>query len=288
MFAQVLINAVITSCTVALVAVGFSLVFRVCKFFDFSFGLVYTFGAYSALFGYRLFESNGVVLVLIGGCGGAALGACLDLGIYRRVRLIRGDSLSMLLVSLGAYVVGVNLLGLLFGDETRSIRKSDIEVGINVFGGRITELQIGTLIVVVFFLSLLWWISGRNRMGLAIRCVAENEILATYSVMYVERIRLFGVFIASFLGGLSGALAALDTDMTPMMGMRVLLLAIVSSVIGGFRSVPGIVVGAVIVGFGHQLTGFILGTEWQDAVLFLVLVGALIIRPKGIRLELAT
>ena len=81
--------------------------------------------------------------------------------------------------------------------------------------------------------------------------------------------------------GLAGILVALDVDMTPTMGMNALMMGVVVVIIGGVRSIPGIAAGALLLATAQHLGAWYIGSQWQEAIAFVVLVLFLLIRPEG-------
>jgi branched-chain amino acid transport system permease protein len=88
--------------------------------------------------------------------------------------------------------------------------------------------------------------------------------------------------LGSGLAAIAGVLASLDTGLVPSMGFQALLWAILACVVGGINRVSGAVAGGVILGLINQLGVWEIGTQWQDAVLFTLMIGFLLIRPQGL------
>jgi branched-subunit amino acid ABC-type transport system permease component len=87
--------------------------------------------------------------------------------------------------------------------------------------------------------------------------------------------------IGSSLAGLAGILVALDVDMTPTMGMNALMMGVVAVIIGGINSIPGIVLGALLLATAQHLGAWFIGSQWQDAIAFVILVLFLLFKPEG-------
>jgi branched-subunit amino acid ABC-type transport system permease component len=83
------------------------------------------------------------------------------------------------------------------------------------------------------------------------------------------------------LAGVGGILVAFDVDMTPTMGMNPLMLGMIAVIVGGVRSIPGIVLAALLLACAQQATVWVFGSAWQDAVAFLVLLAFLLVRARG-------
>jgi branched-subunit amino acid ABC-type transport system permease component len=106
-------------------------------------------------------------------------------------------------------------------------------------------------------------------------------MLANVSGINVNQVTLWAFAIGSALGAMAGVLVAADVDMTPTMGMRALMMGIVAVIIGGADSIIGIALGALLLAFGLHLGAWRLGSEWQDAIAFVILTGFLFLKPHG-------
>jgi branched-chain amino acid transport system permease protein len=278
---QLAANAVVGASTIAVIAVGFALIYIVTRFFHFAHGAVFSAGAYLAyLFSVRL-EFPLPASFAIGVLLASLLGCALDLAIYRPLRHRGGSPMVLLLASLGAYIVLQNLISLAFGDDTKTLRSGIVEEGISVWGARMTPTQLGIIatsgvLVAVVAVVLKW-----SRWGKAARAVAGDPALADACGIEADRVILWTFAVGSALAGAAGVLVSLDTDMTPTMGMNALMLGVVAMVVGGVGSLPGLALGAGLVAVGQQVGAWVFGTQWQDVTAFVVLLIFLLARPQG-------
>ena len=187
----------------------------------------------------------------------------------------------LLLASLGMYIVLQNAISMVFGDDTKSIRSGEVKEGLNVFGTRITPIQIviiATSIILVIAVALfLKW----SKMGKAMRAVANDPELASSSGIDSNRVILWTFAIGSALAGIAGILVALDVDMTPTMGMNALMMGVVAVIIGGVGSIPGVALGALLLGLAQHLGVWKISSQWQDAIAFIILFIFLLFKPEG-------
>ena len=209
------------------------------------------------------------------------IGLLLHFSIFNWLRKSKGTPLVLMLASIGVYVIGQNVLSMVFSDSVRSIRSRTVLLGISVWGGRITAVQIGILASAVFVLLCLSLWLFLTRIGREIRAVSSNWELATIVGISPSRIMATVVAVGSAIGGLAGILAALDRDLVPTMGMSALLTGVVVMIVGGQESFAGIALASLLVGVAQNLMVLWIGTAWQDAVVFLVLIVFLILRPQG-------
>ena len=278
---QLLINTFIVSSIYILLGFSFALSYNTARFINFAHGVVYAWGAYLA---YLMASILGLPLILaipIAIVGTAILGMGIEIGVYKPLRKKKVSPLILLISSLGVYIVLQNVISLLFGDDTKSIRTWSVREGLNVLGARITPVQIiiiGSAIVllvtVMLFLKL-------TKMGKAMRAVANDPELALISGINVNNVILFTFGLGSALAGIAGILVSLDVDMTPTMGMRALMMGVVAVIIGGRNSIPGIALGALLLGMAQHFGVWQISSQWQDSIAFIILLIFLLFRPQG-------
>lgn len=278
---QLLVNGIIAGTIYILVAIGFSLVFSTVRFFHFAHGIVFTAGAYfTFLFkvwlGLPLFFS----LVLAIGLS-TLLGCSMEIWVYRPLRRKVASSLILLLASLGIYIVLQNVISMIFGDDTKSVRSGAAKEGFNVFGARITPIQILIICVSAVLVVVVALLLKKTKMGKAMRAVANDPELASVSGINSDRVILWTFAVGSALAGVAGILVALDVDMTPTMGMNALMMGVVAVIIGGVGSIPGVALGALLLAMAQHLGVWYISSKWQDAIAFVILAVFLLFRPEG-------
>lgn len=280
MLPQLFVNGLIAGSIYALVALGFGLIYSTTRFFHFAHGAVYAAGAYSTyacwLSGLSLYIAIPLAVI-----GTALLGALIDLGIYRPLRKKNASSLILLLASLGLFIVIQNFISLIFGDDTKTIRSGAVTEGLPIFGARITPIQIVIIVVSGALLLLCWSFMQKTKMGKAMRAVANDPELARVVGIETDLVILFTFTLGSALAAVAAILISLDTDMTPMMGFYALLMGVVAVIAGGIGSIPGAALGGLLVGMAQHLGVWKIPTQWQDTIVFLILIFFLLFRPQG-------
>ena len=211
----------------------------------------------------------------------AVLGIANNKYIYKPIRKIGGTPLILLIASLGVYVIMQNLVSLFFGDDAKSVRSGVVKVGLDIFGARITPVQIVIIISGIVLAVLTWVLLKYTKIGKASRAVANNPTLSEIYGINKEKIYNFVFAYGSALAAIAGILSALDTDMTPTMGFRPLMMGVIAMIIGGVGSIPGIVLGALLLGFAQNLAAWYLPSQWQDAIAFTIMLIFLLFRPQG-------
>lgn len=279
---QLSVNAISAASVYVLVGVGFALVFRVAKFFHFAHGAVFVVGAYSAFLFARWLSMPFPIAVLAGVLMSTACGLSIEHIVYRPLRKRGSGPLVLLLASLGMYILLQNLISCVFGDGTKSLRDGEVEAGIGILGARITPTQIVMAGVSASLVIAVATLLKKAKLGRAMRAVAHDRELAVLSGIDTNRIFSWTFALGSALAGIAGILVALDTDMTPTMGMNALMMGVVAVIIGGVSSIPGVVLGALLLGTAQHFGAWGIGSQWQDAIAFFILLAFLLVRPQGI------
>jgi branched-chain amino acid transport system permease protein len=282
MIIQAAANGLVATGTYLLIAIGFSLIYSTARFFHFTHGIVFTFGAY---FAYSFSTELKLALpqsFLFSIILTAFLGCLLELLIYRPLRRQKASSLILLLASLGLYIILQNTISLIFGDDSKSILSGTVSEGIDIWGARMTLIQIITICASVALTVIVVVISRGTKLGKAMRAVANDSDLAFILGVNRDVVILTAFAIGSAAAGLAGILVSLDVNMSPTMGMRALLMGVVAVIIGGAGRISGAVFGALFLGVALQLGVLVTSSQWQDTIAFVILVGFLIFRPQGI------
>jgi branched-chain amino acid transport system permease protein len=280
MLPQLFVNGLIAGSIYALVALGFGLIYSTTRFFHFAHGAVYAVGAYLTyafwLAGLSLYVAIPVAVV-----GTSILGALLEIGVYRPLRRKNASSLILLLASLGLFIVIQNLISLVFGDDTKTIRSGVVTEGLPIVGARITPIQITIIVASALLLVACWILMKKTKMGKAMRAVANDPELARVVGIESDKVILLTFVLGSALAAVAAILISLDTDMTPLMGFYALLMGVVAVIAGGIGSIPGAALGGLLVGMAQHLGVWKISTQWQDTIVFLILIFFLLFRPQG-------
>lgn len=297
MIQQLILNGIIAGSIYALIAIGFTVIYRTVKFFHFAHGVVYTVGAYltySVVSGQSSVDSSqlsfvGWAVAILGGILGAGvLGVLTDRFVYHPLRRQNASNLIFLIASFGVFIFLQNLIQLIYGAQILTIRTGPIKEGhqLSIFsyqlGAVITDIQIMILVVSVILMILLWLFIQRTKLGKAMRAVSDDTVAANVVGINPERIILTSFAIGSALAGAAGILISFETNIEPTMGFSAILKGIIASIIGGIGSIPGAVLGGFFLGLAENLGIWKISAGWKDAIAFAILIIFLLIRPWGV------
>ncbi|MCF8106182.1 MAG: branched-chain amino acid ABC transporter permease [Desulfohalobiaceae bacterium] len=276
---DILIYGTVNSMALALMALGFALVYGICRVPNFAHGAIYVLSGFIT---WSLFHSLGlnyfvsiVCSMLLSGLIGAAI---YQFVLYR----VRGMSISEIIAS---YAIGLAILESLrwggFKGSTYTL-PSFVEgtvfiSGIPVDWHRILVVGIGGAVVL-----FLWLFTHFTRLGLALRGMAQDERAALMLGIDSDRMAVVAMAFGSMLAALAAALLLPLGNIVVEAGYNVLILAIAVCIVGGLGSWMGAVLAAFVIGFAQILTVVYLGTHFQMVIALLAIILTLIIKPSGL------
>jgi branched-chain amino acid transport system permease protein len=272
MLAQFFINSNIIGCTYFLAAIGFTIIYRIAKFFHFAHGIVYAAGAYLGYTFLVLLKINPIISLFMSIILVALLGVVIDRSVY----------LVFLLSSFGVFIFIQNLLQLIFGAQILTLRTGPIKEGHHFLGGVITDIQILIIVSSLFIFLIIWLLVQKTKFGKAIRAVSDDPVGARVSGINSEKIIVAVFAIGSALAGAAGILVSLETNIEPTMGLNAILKGIIACIIGGIGSIPGALLGGLFLGLAENLGIWQIQAGWKDAIAFGILILFLLFRPSGI------
>lgn len=266
-----------------MVGLGLSLILAQTKFINFSHGAIVTTAPYGAWFLIEQLHFNFYVSVSAGIMCSIALGCLLEIFIFRPSRQANASSLILLIISLGVYICIQNFISMAFGDSARSIRSGDYAAPLVFLGGSLTRIQLATIIASCSATLCLLLMIKKTRVGSAMQAISSDPELARVFGIHINRIILLTFAIGSGIAGLGGILVALDIDMTPRMGMNLLVMAMVAVIVGGSKNLIGVVIGAYLLALAQQAAVWAINAQWHDAITFVVLIVFLLFKPAGLK-----
>lgn len=282
MVPQVVLNGIIAGGSYVLVAVGFCLIYRAYRLFHIAHGIAFTVGAYTALVASDWMHLHLAVATFIGVAIAVIVELALAVGIYRPLQHRGASPLAMFVASLGALIFVQSGIALVFGDSARVFRSEYLSSSVGLCGALVTRGQLAQLIAGMGLTTvLIMWLRS-SAWGHMVLAYGDNPNLAVIRGISANTVQLSCIVIGSALAALGGILSGLDTDLTPSMGFNAILVAFVAMIAGGTESLIGTIVGAFIVGMLRHIGGWVLPTEWQDTVVYVLLAGFLFLRPEGV------
>lgn len=284
MFLQLLFNSITSGLLLALLAVGFNLVFYTTRVFHLAHGAVYVCGAYALMKFVNLSGGTTVAswffsLVLSFSLV-VSLAVLIEILVYRPLSKRNAGQAITLISSMGVYILVVNFIALLFGNETKFLNPN---LGNSIFFANIIiiPIQAVQLITSILLLGLLLFIS-KSRWFLQVRAMMSNETVASIIGVNSKFIRLFAMVLGSMLATIAAILRLYDTGIDPQAGMSITLSAAVAVIIGGNGSISGTIVASMLIAFLQTTTEWFLSAQWKEGMTFLLLILVILWRTEGI------
>jgi branched-chain amino acid transport system permease protein len=278
LLAQAALNGLVIGAMYMLMAVGFTLTFGIMRVVNFAHGEFYMLGAFAGFFTYVQWEMPFVVCLAIAAVTVGILGMLIERTL---IQPFRSDEMSGMIATLAISVIIQNGAVLLWGPSPRAM--PDIVTGTLAIGpfsfpwSRLVVIVAAALIFVAF-----WLFMQRTRLGRAMRAVAqdtETALLQGIRVNYIYPLA-FGLSVA--LAALAGALMGPVFSVSPFVGLTPMLKAFVVVILGGLGSVPGAVVGGLMLGMIESFTATIFGSLVSDILQLLLVILILLVRPAGL------
>jgi len=275
---QLILNGIIAGAIYALVASGFSLIYSVTKFMHLAHGAVLALGAY-LLYTFSAGMNFWLAVILILICT-SFTGVLIDWLVYRPLRKRKASGAVLLIASIAVLILVNSLILALWGADVKTIPTRNPVF--DIIGARITLIQIIIIVVSAVLLLVLWFLMKKTKLGTAMRAVADNKDVAQTVGINPERIYTYTFAIGSFLAGVAGILIGIEQNLYPIMGLSLIIKGFTGAVIGSLASVPGSVLGSLILGLVENIGIWWLPSGYKDAIAFVLLFIFLLFKPSGL------
>lgn len=298
MLLQVILDSLVRSSQIALLAIGLTMVFSVLRFPNFSHVEFGPIGAYVAL---ALMSLAGIPLLfaaLLAIIVTGLFGIAADRVVFRRLR--NRPAAVLLIASFALGIVMRESVQAIWGPSPYGYDAEVLRRSFELLDARLSITQIGIIAAAIGCMAFFHILLHYTKMGMAMRAAADDKDLAEGSGIHAERIILWIWFIGAAFAGLGGILIALDTQLYPQMGFSIIIPVFAAVLIGGIGRPYGAMLGALIVGFtenvglvinwnglielfGFAADGFVyIPTGYKDAIPFFFLILVLLFRPQGL------
>jgi branched-chain amino acid transport system permease protein len=183
--------------------------------------------------------------------------------------------------SLGIYIIVVQIIAILWGNDTKVLQK-EIDAVYNIFNVVLTRSQLlGAVVSIVAIGCFFLWLK-KSDSGIKFMALADNPIQLSLMGYDISKMRLLAFAMSGIFTALASLLKALDVGFDPYSGFKIVLLAVIATIIGGKGSFAGPVIGGIALGIIRSQVVWYTSAKWEDAVSFLILVLFLFFRPQGL------
>jgi len=281
LLAQGGLNGVMLGINYALIALGLTLIFGILGIVNFTHGEMYMLGGYVAYyffgqFGFNFFATLLLSAVLIG-----ILGIILEKLIFRPLTTKPKLELTSLIAAVGLAWVFQMIAVIAFGDLDKHV-PSAFKGIIRVSGVVITVERLSTILIGVALMALLNLFLIKTKTGMSIRAVAQDKQAAALQGVSVDRVTALTFGIGCGLAAASGALVAPIFGVSPNMGSEVILKAFLVVILGGMGSIPGAMLGGLLLGFVESFGCLFFGVPTVMVMTFSIIILILILKPQGL------
>ena len=282
-FLQYLINGISIGSVYAIIALGYTMVYGIAKMLNFAHGDIIMVGAYISFSVTSYLGLPPFVSILISMAVCTVLGILIEGLAYRPLR--GAPSLAVLITAIGISYFLQNAAQLIWGSAPKNFTSIVTFEPLKLFGGQltITGEVIITIVTSALIMVALTLFTGKTKMGKAMRAVSEDRDAAQLMGIHVNRTISATFAIGSALAAIAGVLlCSTIPTLQPTTGSMPGIRAFTAAVFGGIGSIPGAMLGGVLLGVIETFSKAYLSTQFSDAIVFLVLIIVLLVKPAGL------
>ena len=263
MLFELVINGVIVGSKLGLAGLGFAIIYYTTREFHVAYGALLTLAGYVAFF----LVGTWSVPALLGAVLSVGLAIAIGMAIQHWVYRPLGDHFSVLMMALGISIVVENALQMGFGADDVILDSTALKQKLVVGEFQIRSIE---LMVVAAFLAVwafLYYLLERHRIGLALRAVMRDSVMAEFVGIKTRNIKLLAYGLGSAIGAVSGLVMAVDSGLRPSAGFEVLLLAFISTILG-LGSLHRVAIWSLMIGIIMNVSSWQLPTQFQTLIVF--------------------
>lgn len=281
-FLQQVINGLSLGSVYALMSVGYSLVYSIMNFSNFAHGGVIMIGAYIGYFCLTLLNVPFFIAFIISALGAGVLAVTMEKIVYRPLRKRNAPFLYFIISAMGASIFLENIviaspIGPTFRSYPAIFSTTPIMLG-NIALGRIDLLM---FIISALSLIGLMYIIEKTKIGLSIRATSYSIKGSTLMGVNVDRVIFIIFLLGGLLAGLAGMLFGMRYTVYPQIG-NITTKSFIAAVFGGLGSLPGAVIGSILLGLIETMTSGYLSSQYRDLLAFALLISVLVFKPSGL------
>ncbi len=283
-FLTYFVNGVSLGSIYAIIALGYTMVYGIAKMLNFAHGDVIMIGSYIIYTGMVTWGMNPLLSIIIAMAGCTVLGIVTEKVAYKPLRGA-SSSLAVLITAIGVSYLLQNLALLIFTANPKSFSSVISWEGVTLFNDEL-KIQGVTIVTIVTSLVILFALQtfiNKTKQGQAMVAVSEDKGAAALMGINVNATISLTFAIGSGLAAIAGALlCSAYPNLTPYTGAMPGIKAFVAAVLGGIGSIPGAMIGGLLLGVIESLSKRYISTQLSDAIVFSILIIVLLVRPTGL------
>jgi branched-chain amino acid transport system permease protein len=280
-FLQQLINGISIGSIYALMAVGYSLVYSIMNFSNFAHGSVIMLGAYFGFFAMTLLHLPFGLAFLTAAVGSAIIAIVLERFAYKPLRERQAPFLYFIITAMGASIFIDNFVIATIGPTPKMFPQIFAEGPILLGQVALGRIDLAMFAISAVCLVLLILFIDYTKMGKAIQATAYNMKASALMGINPNLIIIVVFGVGGALAGVAGVLYGMKYQVFPTIG-NITIKSFIAAVFGGLGSLPGALLGALLLGLIETFVSGYLSTQYRDLIAFIILIAMLVIRPSGI------
>lgn len=274
-----LVNGLMTGSIYVLIALGMVLIYGVMHVLNFAHGVLFMVGGYVCHFFFTRLTGSYPAALLLSMATLAVIGVGIERSIFRP---LQGNLRNQVIASLGLILVIENLVVAIWGPNALQMKTPATEhlISLGELRFPLQHLMIigVTAVVVTALFAFLKW----SKFGTALRATSQDRNAAMVVGIPVERVDMASFALGTALAALGGALVGPLFLIFPQMGDAPMVKGLAGILLGGMGSVPGAVIGGLIIGIAESVSTLFLPTDYRDSIAFAIMVLILLARPRGL------
>ncbi len=280
-FVQLLISGISLGCIYALIALGFVLIYKATETVNFAQGELMMLGAFGGLVLMKAQDWSFWFAAPVAVVAMFMLGTALERLVIRPIMGQPQFTIVMLTIGMGYTARGLISMIPVIGTETNSLDVPYKGRVIDLAGAVISVEQVAIIIVTSLLCGVLYLMFRYSKLGIAMQATSQNQLAAYYMGIPVRRINGLVWGLSAAVAALAGLLLAPITFVHANMGF-IGLKAFPAAVVGGFGSLPGAIVGGLVIGLVEAFAGFYLPEGFKDIAAYVVVLVMLVVKPNGL------
>lgn len=278
---QQLVNGISLGSIYALIALGYTMVYGIIKLINFAHGDVFMLGAFIGFYAIARWDMGFFPALIISMVVCAIIGVIIERVAYKRLR--NATRIAALITAIGVSLLIEYTVIFFRGASPEAYPEVLPNINISIFGATISSQSVFILGVTIVLMILLQFIVHKTKIGKAMRAVSHDADAARLMGINVDNTISATFAIGSALAGAAGVIFGVYyTKIDPLMGVLPGLKAFVAAVLGGIGSIPGAMVGGLVLGVVETIVSAVGYSLWRDAAAFVILILILILKPSGI------
>lgn len=280
LFLQQVVSGLSIGAVYSLLAVGYALVYSVYNFTNWAFDAFMVVGAFAGFYAIASFFIPPIPAIALALIAAVALSVGVERLAYRPLRVRNAPRLFMMISAMGANLCIINVVNLAFGGHFRKF--PEFTSGTFFIGGiAIGKLDLFAAIFSAVALLLLWLFLYRTKTGLGIRASAIDTVTASTMGINNDMVAFMIFAVSGMLSGSAGVFYGIKYAVFPYLGI-VTMKAMIASIIGGLGSLPGAIIGSLLLGVTETLVSGYISSVYRDLFSFSILVLILLFFPNGL------